>query len=45
MPMVESSYRVSRKADDRAIAGLSMGGGQTTNIAFARPDVFRYVVA
>jgi enterochelin esterase family protein len=44
MPMVESSYKVSKKADDRAIAGLSMGGGQTMNIAFNRPELFRYVV-
>ena len=33
MPMVEKTYKVSKKADDRAIAGLSMGGGQTINIA------------
>src|SRR5204862_555890 len=44
LPMIESSYKVSKKADDRAIAGLSMGGGQTMNIAFNRPDLFRYVV-
>jgi enterochelin esterase-like enzyme len=44
MPLVESSFKVSKKADDRAIAGLSMGGGQTLNIAFNRPDLFRWVV-
>jgi enterochelin esterase-like enzyme len=44
MPMVEKSYKVSRRPDDRAIAGLSMGGGQTINLAFARPELFRYVV-
>jgi enterochelin esterase-like enzyme len=44
MPMIESSYKVSKKADDRAIGGLSMGGGQTMNIAFTRPELFRYVV-
>jgi enterochelin esterase-like enzyme len=44
MPLVESSYKVSKKADDRAIAGLSMGGGQTLNIAFNHPELFRYVV-
>ena len=44
MPMIESTYKVSKKADDRAIAGLSMGGGQTMNIAFNRPELFRYVV-
>jgi len=44
MPMIESTYKVSKKADDRAIGGLSMGGGQTMNIAFNRPELFRYVV-
>jgi enterochelin esterase-like enzyme len=44
MPMIESTYKVSKKPDDRAIAGLSMGGGQTMNIAFNRPELFRYVV-
>jgi len=44
LPMIESTYKVSKKADDRAIAGLSMGGGQTMNIAFSRPELFRYVV-
>jgi len=43
MPAVEKAYKVSRKAEDRAIAGLSMGGGQTVNIAFNRPELFRYV--
>ena len=45
MPMVEQNYKVSKKADDRAIAGLSMGGGQTVNIAFNRPELFRYVAS
>jgi enterochelin esterase-like enzyme len=35
---------VSTKPDDRAIGGLSMGGGQTQNIAFNRPELFRYIV-
>ena len=43
MPMIEQSYKVSRRADDRAIAGLSMGGGQTINLALGRPELFRYV--
>ena len=45
MPMVERDYKVSKRADDRAIAGLSMGGGHTLNLAFSRPELFRYVVA
>jgi enterochelin esterase-like enzyme len=44
LPMVEREYKVSKRPDDRAIAGLSMGGGQSINIAFSRPELFRYVV-
>jgi enterochelin esterase-like enzyme len=43
MPMIERTLKVSRRPEDRAIAGLSMGGGQTINLAFARPELFRYV--
>ena len=43
MPMVESTYKVSKRPDDRAIAGLSMGGGHSINISFVRPELFRYV--
>jgi enterochelin esterase-like enzyme len=45
MPAIQKTMKVSTKPDDRAIAGLSMGGGQTINLAFSRPDLFRYVVA
>jgi enterochelin esterase-like enzyme len=44
MPMIGRTYKVSKRPDDRAIAGLSMGGGQSINIAFTRPELFRYVV-
>jgi enterochelin esterase family protein len=44
MPMVERSFKVSKRPDDRAIAGLSMGGGQSINLAFSHPELFRYVV-
>jgi enterochelin esterase-like enzyme len=44
MPLVERTYRVSKKVDDRAIGGLSMGGGQSINVAFNRPELFRYVI-
>ena len=43
MPMIESTYKVSKRPDDRAIAGLSMGGGHSINISFVRPELFRYV--
>jgi len=44
IPMIEARYRVSRQPQHRAIGGLSMGGGQTINVAFNRPELFRYVV-
>jgi enterochelin esterase-like enzyme len=44
MPMVEKEYKVSTKPDDRAIAGLSMGGGLTMNVGFNRTDLFRYII-
>ncbi len=43
IPLVESTYKVSKRPDDRAIAGLSMGGGLTMNVAFNKPEMFRYV--
>lgn len=44
MPVVEKRFKVSTRPEDRAIGGLSMGGGQTMNIAFNRPELFKYVV-
>ena len=44
LPMVETPTSVSKRPDDRAIAGLSMGGGHTINIVFCRPELFRYAV-
>src|SRR6185295_20223439 len=44
LPMVEKTMKVSTRSEDRAIGGLSMGGGQSINIAFNRPELFRYVV-
>lgn len=45
IPYVEKNYRVSTKADDRAIAGLSMGGGQTLQIGLSHLDQFHYIGA
>jgi len=45
IPFVEKLYRVSAKADDRALAGLSMGGGQTLQIGPTHPDIFHYIGA
>jgi enterochelin esterase-like enzyme len=43
LPYVEKNYRVLADRSGRAIAGLSMGGAQTLDIAFARPKDFAYV--
>ena len=42
-PMIESRYRVSNERKDRAIAGLSMGGAHTLDIAFTDIQDFSYV--
>lgn len=43
MPYVESNYRVYADRAHRAIAGLSMGGGQTLTLMTANPEKFAYV--
>ena len=43
MPFVESNYRVIADRAHRAIAGLSMGGSQTLNIAIRHLDQFAYI--
>jgi enterochelin esterase-like enzyme len=43
LPYVEKTYRVRADRKDRAIAGLSMGGAQTLNIAFTHLDKFAYI--
>jgi enterochelin esterase-like enzyme len=43
MPYVEKTYRVFTDRPHRAIAGLSMGGSQTLNIAIPHLDQFTYV--
>ncbi len=43
IPYVESHYSVTADREHRALAGLSMGGGQSLNIGLAHPDVFAYV--
>jgi enterochelin esterase-like enzyme len=42
-PHVEKTYRVKTDRSDRAIAGLSMGGGQTLRVFTTHPDRFAYV--
>ena len=43
LPYVERHYRVQADRAHRAIAGLSMGGAQTLNIAVPNLDKFAYV--
>jgi enterochelin esterase family protein len=43
IPMVEKNFRVSMRADDRAMAGLSMGGGQTVSIGLTHPEKFHSI--
>ncbi|MBN2419431.1 MAG: esterase [Deltaproteobacteria bacterium] len=43
VPCVEANYRVLTRREDRAIAGLSMGGMQTLNIAMSDLSRYSYV--
>ena len=43
MPHVEKTYRVYTDRKRRAVAGLSMGGAQTLNIAMRNLDKFSYM--
>jgi enterochelin esterase family protein len=43
VPFVEKNFRVLQGAENRALAGLSMGGGQTLNAVTSNPDKFAYV--
>ncbi len=42
IPFVEKHYRVRPNPESRAIAGLSMGGGQTLRIVVGHADQFAY---
>jgi enterochelin esterase-like enzyme len=43
MPYVEKNYRTHNDRQNRALAGLSMGGAQTLNIGFDHLDEFAYI--
>ncbi|NLH15062.1 MAG: hypothetical protein GX455_00650, partial [Phycisphaerae bacterium] len=43
IPYIESHYSVYKDREHRALAGLSMGGGQSLNIGLANLDTFAYV--
>ena len=40
---VESNYRTAKGADNRAIAGLSMGGRQSCAVSRSHPGTFSYI--
>ena len=43
VPHVEKNFRVLAGPENRAIAGLSMGGGQTLRVLTTHPDQFAHV--
>lgn len=43
IPFIEANYPVYREGKYRAIAGFSVGGGQTLNIGLTNRDKFAYV--
>jgi enterochelin esterase-like enzyme len=45
IPFVESRYSVSTERSHRAIAGMSMGGGQTLNIGLTNLERFAWIAA
>lgn len=42
IPWIESNYRTLPGKDNRAVAGLSMGGLQTMSLSFTFPDTFAW---
>lgn len=45
MPMVDKAYNVSKNRDQRAIAGLSMGGAETLYVGLNHLDKFAWIGA
>lgn len=45
IPLVEGKYRVASGSQNRAVAGLSMGGGHSLLIGFSHPEMFSAVGA
>jgi hypothetical protein len=43
VPFIEKSYRVLADKNNRAVAGLSMGGGHTTSVTLSNPTMFGYI--
>lgn len=45
VPYVDQNFRTQKSSSSRAIAGLSMGGGQAMFIGLNNPDVFAWVAS
>lgn len=43
IPFVEKNFRVKTDRENRALAGLSMGGIHTLNAGITRPEMFSYL--
>ena len=43
IPAIQSRYSVATNRENRAIAGLSMGGGQSLNFGLAHLDTFAWI--
>jgi len=43
VPYIEKNYRVTANKDNRAVAGLSMGGGHTIRVTLDNPGMFGYI--
>lgn len=43
IPYIETHFRACTDAEHRALAGLSMGGMQTRNIALSKPELFSQI--
>lgn len=43
IPFIESKYAVKSRRESRALAGLSMGGGQSLNFGLAHLDTFAWI--
>lgn len=45
IPYIEKTYNASTEPSMRAMAGLSMGGGQTLNFGYRNPNIFHWLGA
>ncbi len=43
IPQIEANYQVSKKREDRAIAGLSMGGHESLVVGLNHPELFAWI--